>query len=295
MEANKCRACPRKCGADREKNVGFCGGGGRMRIARAGLHPWEEPCLSYGGGAGTIFFSGCNLRCVYCQNSEISHQGRGKEIDVSTLAREMLNLRNQGAANIELVTPSHYTEQIRETLLKVKEKLGIPVVYNSSGYDSVESLKRLEGLVDIYLPDMKYYSPKLSEKYSGAADYFSVAFAALEEMYRQTGYAVIDGQGRMTGGVLTRHMVLPGSYHDSIAILERLAKSYDVKRFAISLLNQYFPAYRAGEFPELNRKLTTFEYKKVVNRAMELGFEVGFLQERSSASEEYVPEFDYDR
>ncbi len=293
MNGELCTACPRKCNTDRSVRPGSCGAGSAIRIARVGLHPWEEPCISYGKGSGTIFFSGCNLRCVFCQNHEISHQTKGREVDAGTLAREMLKLRDRGAANINLVTPSHYTERIREALLEVKPELGIPVVYNSSGYDSIEALRRLEGLVDIYLPDLKYRSEKLSSRYSGAADYFAVAAAALEEMYRQRGYAVFDGQGHMTGGVLMRHMVLPGCCHDSLVLLDELAVRYDPARFAISLLNQYFPAHRAAEFPELNRRLTSFEYKKVVAHAQDRGFCVGFVQERSAAKEEYVPDFDY--
>ena len=293
MNQKLCTNCPRKCNTDRSKQQGYCGAGSAVRIARVGLHPWEEPCISYGKGSGTIFFSGCNLRCVFCQNHEISHGNKGREIDTDILAQEMLNLRKQGAVNINLVTPSHYTARLREALLAVKSKLGIPVVYNSSGYDSLEALRSLEGLVDIYLPDLKYRSEKLSGRYSGASDYFVIAAAALEEMYRQTGYAAFDSQGHMTGGVLTRHMVLPGCCRDSLALLDELADRYDPSRFAISLLNQYFPAYRALEFPELNRRVTSFEYKKVVTHAQTLGFCVGFIQKRSAAKEEYVPDFEY--
>ncbi len=293
MAKKECVACPRKCGAYREHQVGFCGAGARVKIARVGLHLWEEPCISYGKGSGTIFFSGCNLRCVFCQNYLISQKNQGREISPKTLGEEMLSLQEQGAVNINLVTPSHYTEVIEEVLKKIKPKLSIPVIYNSSGYDSVESLQKLEGLIDIYLPDLKYFSSELSQKYSGAEDYFSVAQKALAEMFRQCGYYCEDRAGHMTHGVLVRHMVLPGWYRDSIQMLDWIFQNYETERMAISLMSQYFPTYRAEDFPELNRKLTSFEYKKVVEHAQKLGFVLGFTQKRESASQNYVPDFSY--
>ncbi|MBO5364815.1 MAG: radical SAM protein [Clostridia bacterium] len=288
-----CVACPRQCRALRSAEKGFCGVGEDIKIARIGLHLWEEPCISFGNGSGTIFFSGCNLRCVFCQNQMISQGGKGREISRETLIEEMLNLQERGAGNINLVTPSHYTEAIASVLQDVKHKLSIPVIYNSSGYDKAESLQKLDGLIDIYLPDVKYFSPELSQKYSGARDYFSVAEKAIKEMFRQCGYYQEDEMGHMRKGVLLRHMVLPSCYRDSVKVLDWVAENYAADRMAISLMSQYFPTYRATEYPELNRRLTTFEYKKVVEHARNLGFVNGFVQKRESASSSYVPDFDY--
>ena len=288
-----CVACPRQCRALRSAEKGFCGVGEDIKIARIGLHLWEEPCISFGNGSGTIFFSGCNLRCVFCQNQMISQGGKGREISRETLIEEMLNLQERGAGNINLVTPSHYTEAIASVLQDVKHKLSIPVIYNSSGYDKAESLQKLDGLIDIYLPDVKYFSPELSQKYSGARDYFSVAEKAIKEMFRQCGYYQEDEMGHMRKGVLLRHMVLPSCYRDSVKVLDWVAENYAADRMAISLMSQYFPTYRATEYPELNRRLTTFEYKKVVEHARNLGFVNGFVQKRESASSSYVPDYDY--
>ena len=289
-----CRACPRKCGVDRTKAIGFCGCGEKTRIARVGLHLWEEPCISYGKGSGTIFFSGCNLRCVFCQNYQISHNRHGKEITIETLAQEILGLQEQGAVNINLVTPSHDTKNIAAVLKMVRKKLHIPVIYNSSGYDSIEALEQLAGLIDIYLPDLKYYSSHLSKRYSGAEDYFCTASHALKEMWRQTGYAVFDQDGHIARGVMVRHLVLPSHTDDSMNVFSYLAREYDPAQMAVSVMSQYFPTHLAPEFPELQRRITAQEYERVVNHIVDLGFSVGFLQERSSAKEEYVPAFDYD-
>lgn len=287
-----CNACPRGCKIDRRKTVGYCGTGEDIKIARVGLHKWEEPCICYGEGSGTIFFSGCNLKCVYCQNFEISHQYNGVIVDRTKLCEEILHLQELGACNINLVTPSHYTEEIKKVLEMVKPELTIPVVYNSSGYDSVESIEKLDGLIDIYLPDIKYFSRDMGLKYSKAENYFDVASLALNEMIKQVGYTHID-EGRMKKGVLVRHLVLPGGYRDSINILEYLAEKYQSDKLGISLMCQYFPGFMAKEYPELNRRITSFEYKKVIEKAEELGFVIGFVQDRSSATDEYVPSFDY--
>lgn len=290
---SECFACPRRCGAKRDTQIGFCGVGSSYKVARIGLHEWEEPCISYGKGSGTVFFSGCNLGCVFCQNSKISHGYSGKYIDDDTLLYEMQRLEQLGAVNINLVTPSHYAIKLPFVLEKFKKHSVIPIVYNTGGYDSVHTLKALCGLVDIYLPDLKYFSPELSAKYSAAADYFEKAFAAICEMHRQTGYAVFDGDGYMKSGMLVRHLVLPGMYKDSFALLDELSKEFDPKGLPISLMSQYFPTYRAHDFPEINRKLTTLEYRKVTDYALKLGFVKGYVQERTSAKEEYVPDFDY--
>ncbi len=288
-----CTLCPRRCGADRSRNRGFCGADDRIRIARVGLHEWEEPCISYGGGSGTVFFSGCSLKCVFCQNYEISSLGKGRDVDVSELSEIFLSVRDMGAVNLNLVNPTHYSEGVISALERVKDSLGIPVVYNTGGYDSVETLKRFEGLVDIYLPDIKYYDSTCSAKYSGAADYFEVASKAVSEMHRQVSYPVFDGEGHMKSGVLVRHLVLPTLWRDSLKILDYLAKAYDVERLHISLMRQYFPTHRAFEFPEISRRLTSLEYDKVTEHAIRLGIVNGYTQERSSAKEEYVPKFDY--
>lgn len=288
-----CRLCPRECGADRTRTVGYCGVSDTVRVSRVGLHLWEEPCLSYGKGSGTVFFAGCNLRCVFCQNHEISAGHAGKDIDVKTLAAEFLRLRDRGASNINLVTPTHFADKIASALDSVKSTLGIPVVYNCGGYEKEETLRMLAPYIDIFLPDFKYVSSDLSAKYSGAADYFTVAAKALETMYDIAGYAVFDEDEHMTRGVLTRHLVLPGAHRDSMALLDYLASRYDPSRFAISLMSQYFPTAACSDIPPLNRRLTTLEYEKVTEHAEALGFTLGYTQDRRSAKEEYVPSFDY--
>lgn len=289
----KCLLCPRKCGVNRTKSVGVCGVGANLKIARVGLHLWEEPCISYGNGSGTIFFSGCGLKCVFCQNHEISSGKTGVEITPDKLADEMLKLRDMGAVNINLVTPTHYIYGILAALDKVKHRLNIPVCYNCGGYELAENIKLLDGYIDIFMPDIKYFSPEASRKYSGAADYFERASEAVMQMHKIAGYAVFDKFGHMKSGVLVRHLVLPKLYSDSIKILEYLADTYDTKKLAISLMSQYFPTENCKKYPEINRKLTTLEYKKVVDRAVSLGFVNGFIQDKSSAVQEYVPNFDY--
>ncbi len=293
MKQNLCNACPRACNADRLNSSGFCKAAMSFRIARVGLHEWEEPCISYGNGSGTVFFSGCNLKCVFCQNYKISHDLYGKDIDAYTLLNEMKKLEESGAVNINLVNPSHYAQLLVPVLEKFRAFSKLPIVYNSGGYDSVKTLKSLEGLVDIYLPDVKYCSDEYAQKYSNCKGYFKIAMSALEEMHRQTGYAEFCQDGHMKKGVLIRHLVLPSLYKDSISILDAIADKFDASKIALSLMSQYFPTYRACEYPQINRKTTTLEYNKVVEHAKKLGFTRGFVQQRASAFEEYVPEFDY--
>ncbi len=293
MNQNLCNACPRGCNADRENSTGFCGVGNGFRIARVGLHEWEEPCISYGKGSGTVFFSGCNLKCVFCQNYKISHGLCGKDIDGNTLLYEMQKLEGMGAVNINLVNPSHYAKLLVPVLEEFRKTSSLPVVYNCGGYDSVESLKSLEGLVDIYLPDVKYFSDEYAKRYSGCVGYFKNALSVLMEMHRQVGYCEFDSETHIKKGVLVRHLVLPSLYSDSINILCGLAHEFEPSKMALSLMSQYFPTYKACEYPEINRKVTTLEYNKVVQHAKELGFVNGFVQQRTSAKEEYVPEFDY--
>lgn len=293
-----CNLCPRKCNIDREVSSGFCkaqDGWNNVSVSRAALHYWEEPCISGSKGSGTVFFSNCNLRCVYCQNVQISADGFGKRISTNRLADIFLELQDNGANNINLVTPTHYTYQILKSLDKVKDKLDIPVVMNCGGYESVETIKMFDGYVDIYLPDLKYKSSELSLKYSACLDYFERASEAIEEMHRQVPKLVWDNDDEqlLTKGLIIRHLVLPGGYHDSLDILDWLDSCTFLKknRFLLSLMSQFTPTEACAGFPEINRRITTFEYNKVVKRASELKFR-GYIQELSSAKEEYTPPFD---
>lgn len=283
-----CTLCPRMCGADRSKSAGFCGMEDKLRAARASLHHWEEPCISGTNGSGAVFFSGCVMRCIYCQNYQISAEGRGKDIDTSRLAEIFMELKRQGAHNISLVNPTHFVPQIIEALDMVGNELDIPVVYNTGGYERVETLRMLEGYVDIYLPDVKYYSEEAAAL-SSAPNYFDTAMSAVEEMLRQTGKPVFEGE-LLKRGTVVRHLVLPYLYRDSVEIIKRLGERFGGE-ILFSLMSQYTPFYKAKEHPHLNRRITTFEYSKALQAALEAGLE-GFMQERSSAKEEYTPEFD---
>ena len=289
-----CQMCPRRCGADREGGkTGYCGVDATVRIARSALHLWEEPIISGTRGSGTIFFSGCNLRCVYCQNYEVSHGAKGREITVRELGDRMLALQQQGAHNINLVTPSHYVAQVVEALTRVRSKLYVPVIYNCGGYESVEAIDALKGLIDIYMPDIKYVSSILSRDYSGAADYFDVARRALVRMVEQVGRPELSPKGMLTRGVLIRHLVLPGCRKDSIAVLDELARILQPEDFLISIMSQYTPDFVPEDciHENLKRRITTLEYESVVNEMQRLGFQ-GFVQSRSSASTAYTPEFE---
>ncbi len=288
----KCSLCPRNCQVNRTKTNGFCLSKNKVKIARAALHYWEEPCISGKKGSGTVFFSGCTLRCCFCQNHHISSGGFGKEITEERLGEIFLELQDKGANNINLVTAVQYVPSVIKALDLVRDKLSIPIVYNSGGYESVETLKKLEDYVDVYLPDLKYYAPFLSKRYSQAEDYFDKASKAIKEMIRQKGAPVFDENGMMKKGVIVRHMVLPGYYQDSIKLLHWMKQELPFKQFMVSILSQYTPYYKSCEYPEINRRLTTYEYEKVLNEAMELGFVDGYMQEKSSAKEEYTPPFD---
>ena len=289
----QCNICPRRCGADRENgSLGFCGASNKIRIARAALHFWEEPCLSGKNGAGTVFFSHCNMKCVYCQNYRISTRGAGHEVSIGELAEIFLDLQSRGANNIDLVTPTHYALDIAEAVKKAKNSgLHIPVLYNCGGYESVETLKRLEGLIDIYMPDMKYYRDKYAMKYSSAPKYFETACAALEEMYRQTGAVVLDKNGIMQSGVIVRHMMLPGLMLDTKKIMDYLFDTYG-NNIYISLMSQYTPLKNVERFPELNRKLDMKKYNSIVDYCMNRGMENVFIQEGSAAKESFIPCFE---
>lgn len=381
-----CRLCPRMCGVDRSLTAGFCGCGDTLRAARAALHQWEEPCLSGAGGqpggSGTVFFSGCTLRCIFCQNYQISSENFGKELSPAQLAGVFLNLQDQGAHNINLVTATQYLPDITEALDQVRDRLRIPVVYNCGGYERVETVKALKDYVDIWLPDFKYYDNGLAAKYSKAPDYFETAAAAIGQMIAQTGPPVYEAPDAiasnagstdtaataadspnaaapaapaagspapvaptagslapaagspvpvaptagsptaaaaaltasspaaaasipatraektsgtfaplMKKGVIIRHMVLPSHRRDSIALLRWIKEHFPSGHYLVSLMSQYTPFYHSHDFPELNRRITTFEYNQVIDEAIALGLTDGFMQEKSSAKEEYTPPF----
>lgn len=286
-----CNACPRRCGADRAVSTGRCKTKEAFSVARIALHFWEEPPLSGTRGSGAVFFSGCNLNCVYCQNYVISSSGRGETYSDGRLLDKLFELESEGAHNINLVTPSHYATRLAPLLEKFKASSSLPVVYNSGGYDSVEALKRLDGLVDIYLPDMKYGSDRTGEKYSGVGDYFSVASSALAEMRRQRPRDVFDKDGIMKQGMIVRHLVLPANVENSKSALDFVAR-LDRKLY-VSLMGQYFPAGNAEKFSELKRAVRTSEYDRVREYFFNVGLENGFEQPPSDAESEkkYVPEF----
>lgn len=290
---SECALCPRLCRVDREKGErGICNQGDQVRIARAALHPFEEPSISGTRGSGTVFFCGCSLRCVFCQNQAISRSEEiGKVVSSEELCEIFLDLQAQGAHNINLVTPTHFAEGIRRALLLARDRLSIPVVYNTSGYERVETLKTFEGLIDVYMPDFKYASCELAEKYSKAPDYPDLAAAAIAEMYRQVGEYRLDGEGILLRGLLVRHLVLPGARKDSLAVLSRLADTVDPKKILLSVMSQYTPEFaKESSHKELHRRITSFEYRSVVEYAEALGFD-GYTQERSSAISDYTPDF----
>ena len=292
MESKKlCDLCPRECKVDRERGLGFCSVPNEFYISRIALHQWEEPSVSGTRGSGTVFFSGCNLRCVFCQNKKISRSAAGRVYTEDELISEMLRLQNEGAHNINLVTPTHYASSLAKLLRKAKPLLNIPIVWNSGGYESVETLKMLDGLVDVYLPDLKYFSSELSQKYSSAPDYFNVAREAIKEMHRQVGESVIE-DGLIKKGIVVRHLVLPSCRGDSIRLIEELASFLPVSEVRLSIMRQFTPDFVDGErYPELKRKVTSFEYDSVVKRALSLGFD-GYTQSGSAATAAYTPDFE---
>ncbi len=288
-----CRLCPRQCGINRYENIGYCGTGTEILGAKACLHQWEEPCISYRNGAGTVFFSGCSLHCCFCQNSVISNEIKGKSITVRQLGDVFLRLQEQGADSIELVTPTHFLPQIISALDMVKHRLGIPVIWNSGGYELPETIGLLDGYIDVYLPDIKYFSSDISAKYSNAPDYFEYASAAVLRMIKQAGKLVYNSQGGLVRGTVIRHLVLPSHRHDSMKILDWIAENITLETALLSLMSQYTPFDGIPEnCPELRRRITKMEYNSVVRYAQDLGLD-GFIQEKSSASAEYVPEFDF--
>lgn len=287
---SECRLCPRECGVNRHVGTGFCGQSDKIKIARADLHMWEEPCISGTRGSGTIFFSGCTLRCIFCQNYEISQEGKGYYITQDELGDTMLHLQDKGAHNINLVSPTPYVPHIIKALDSLKGKLNIPIVYNCGGYERVETLKMLEGYVSIYLPDFKYLDSAYSSEYSGAQDYAVKALKAIKEMVRQTGKPKYDTDGIMQSGVIIRHLTLPTLRHDSLALIKLINENFGTDEIVLSLMSQYLPMYKAVEHPKLGRRISTFEYNSVAKVATEYGFD-GYMQERSSSSKAYIPDF----
>lgn len=302
----KCNICPRKCNIDRDKGTGYCLCSNEIMAARAALHMWEEPCISGDRGSGAVFFTGCNLRCVFCQNYDIAAAKKGKVISIERLAEIFLELQDKGANNINLVTPGHFAIQIIDALHIAKNNgLKIPIVYNTGAYEEVETIKLFDGLVDVYLPDLKYVSSELSGKYSNAGDYFIKASAVIKEMVRQTGKPqFFDKSDRlvkdkyveediMKKGVIVRHLVLPENTKDSKEVVKYLYDTYKDDIY-ISIMNQYTPLKNVREFPEINRKVTEEEYDSVVDYAIDIGVNNGFIQEGETAKESYIPDFDYE-
>lgn len=282
--------CPRNCGVDRTAGeVGFCGSGPGVKLAKASLHFWEEPCISGTAGSGTVFFSNCNMRCVFCQNHGISQEGCGRETGVDGLARAVENLRARGPHNINLVSPTHHTPQIVAALERSRPLP--PIVWNSNSYENPGVLRVLEGLVDIYLPDLKYFDDDLASRYSSAPGYFAAATASILEMLRQVGPLVLDERGIARRGLIIRHLVLPGHVDDSKKVLEWIAGNMP-RGVYVSLMSQYVPVHRAREYPEINRPLTRREYDEIVDHMAALGLEDGYCQDLSSASSGYTPPFD---
>ena len=289
----KCTLCPRNCGINRYKKVGVCGASQNIKVAHYSLHEWEEPVISGTNGSGTIFFSHCNLKCIFCQNKRISTLGYGKEITGERFSEICLELQKMGAHNINLVTPTHYVPQIVTELKKIKNKdLKIPVVYNTSSYENVETIKLLDNIVDIYLADLKYYDNSLGEKYSHCSNYFEVATNAIDEMYKQVGKCVIKND-LMTKGLIVRVLILPGHADDAIKIIEYLYNKYG-DNIWISIMNQFTPCNLIFEYDNLNREITDDEYNMVVHYACDLGVVNAFIQTGGTASESFIPKFDCD-
>ena len=284
-----CTLCPRNCHINRYKHNGACGANSNIKLAHYSLHEWEEPIISGSNGSGTVFFSHCNLKCIFCQNNDISELGYGKEISNKKLSDIFIKLQNMGAHNINLVTPTHYVPQIIDSLNMSKDKLNIPIVYNTSSYENVDTIKMLDGYIDIYLADLKYYDNELGKKYSNCDNYFDYATKAIEEMYKQVGKPIIEND-LMKKGLIVRVLILPGHIDDAKKIIEYLYKKYKDDIF-ISIMNQYTPMKKFEEYKNLNRKITTSEYDEVVNYAYELGVRNAFIQEGETADSSFIPKF----
>ena len=292
-ELECCTICPHNCKINRTKNPGRCKSTDKIKIALYSIHNFEEPCISGEKGSGTIFFSNCNMNCVFCQNYEISQLGRGKEITIEELANVMIKQQERNVQNINLVTPTSYALHIVEAIKIARKKgLEIPIVYNTNGYESVETLKLLEGYVDIYLPDLKYYYDDLAKKYSKVDNYFEIATKAIQEMYRQVGTPVLDENGVMKKGLMIRHLILPNEVQNSKKVLKWIKENIDSNVY-VSIMAQYFPTYKAKEIPDICRNITKEEYDKVENYLYDLDLENGYIQELGEHEEEYVPTWEY--
>lgn len=293
-ELKSCNICPHKCGVNRLNGIkGRCKCDNKIKIALASVHNYEEPCISGKNGSGTVFFSNCNLNCIYCQNYEISQLGKGKEITIEHLAQIFIKQQEKNVNNINLVTPTMYVPQIIEAIKIARKKgLNIPIIYNSNGYENVETIKKLNGYIDIYLPDLKYYSNEIAVKYSKAPNYFEIATKAILEMINQVGTPEFDENGLIKKGVIIRHLVLPAHIQNSKHILKWLKENVNSRAY-VSVMAQYFPTYKAKEIPEIARKITKEEYEKVENYLYELDLENGYIQELGEHEEEYVPTWEY--
>lgn len=292
QELEKCNICPHKCGVNRlEGKIGRCKADDKVKIALVSLHNFEEPCISGENGSGTVFFSNCNLNCVFCQNYEISQHGNGKNISIEELANIFIEQQNNNAENINLVTPTMYIYQIIEAIKIARKKgLNVPIVYNSNGYENVEALKALKGYIDIYLPDLKYSNDEIAYKYSGIKNYFENAVNAILEMYNQVGTPVLDENGIMKKGLMVRHLVLPNNLQNSKNVLKWINDNLD-RQIYVSVMAQYFPTYKANEYSEISRKLTQEEYDEIEQYLYTLELENGYIQELGTSEEEYVPNF----
>ncbi len=289
-QLEKCELCPRKCGVNRYEKAGFCGETDQVRIARADLHFGEEPCIIGQNGSGTIFFSGCSLKCCFCQNFEISSGNKGFVLSTKQLADTFLMLQEKGCENINLVNPTHFVPQIISALEICGESITVPIIYNCGGYENVDTIVTLKDYVDIFLPDFKYYDDKIAGEFSKASDYFENCSNGIKAMFQIAGKPVFDKNGKMLKGVIVRHLILPSYRHDSIKIIDWIGKNFKTDEILVSLMSQYTPIYKAVDFSQLNRRVTTFEYNSVVSQLQKWNFN-GYIQEKSSASDEYIPEF----
>lgn len=291
MQDFRCTLCPRKCKADRETTFGFCGVPKEAVVAKWMLHNWEEPAVCYGNGSGAIFFSGCQLQCVFCQNHEISSRIRGKEMNSASLCNLFFHLEEIGACNLNLISPTPHLETVIPALEMAKNRgLSIPVLFNSGGYEEKSTIARLDGLVDLYMPDFKFMDSALSKKYAAASDYAEICIEAISEMQRQVGKPVWE-EDRLLSGVIVRHLVLPGASSDSLLILHKLSELFGTDGIVLSLMSQFFPTHRADEFPELSRKITSLEYRRVVDAANKADFKYLYTQKKESAVQDFVPDF----
>lgn len=288
-----CKLCPRNCNVNRlKKERGFCNSDDTIKVARVSLHPWEEPCLSGKKGSGTIFFSNCNLNCVFCQNHQISQENIGKSLSIERLSEIFMEQQKRGASNINLVTPTHYVPQIIEAIKSAKKSgLNIPILYNSSGYENIDTLKALDGYIDIYLPDLKYMNDKYALKYSKVNNYFNFASKAISEMVRQCPNPKFNEKGLMIKGVIIRHLMLPGLLFDSKKIIDYIFTSFNNSVY-ISLMNQYTPTFNSKKYPEINKPLNKKHYESLINYSLSLGIKNGFIQEEGTVKESFIPQFD---